>query len=693
MELTTEFSSWFLILCAVLAGLYTFFLYGKNKQNAELPPWVVQLLSVLRFFTVFILSALLLNPLIQNWVTQTERPLFIIAQDVSASVVNNADSVYYKSDYISEINQLKEQLSSNYKVVTLNFGEEVIIQDSAIQFTAKRTNFAKVFDEIEARYAGSNIGALILASDGLFNVGANPDYYNFKQNYPVYTVGLGDTTQKSDLAIAEILTNEIVYLGNSFPIEVSVTASLLKGKTAQLQVFNNGKQLTKRSLKITQDQQFFSEKFVFKATEEGTQRYVVKLTTFENELNTINNSSQSLIDVLDNRDKVLIIANAPHPDIAAIRGILSEKESLEIDVTYIDELTQTLDAYNLIIAHGFKSGKNDAIWAKVWESEIPMWVIMYGKSNLRKMSQLNPGFIAPGSSRKVNRISPSFNKDFSAFKISQETKNYLSKVPPLHTPFGEITDFDASQVLFYQKLGSVETNYPLAYFSERNETKTAWLFGEGLWQWKLYDYQENQSNAHFGEVVWKTVQYLSVKEDKSRFRVKINKRFNENENIRIKAEFYNKSYQLINEPEVKLVVTDQEGKLFNFVFNPVNNTYSLEMGRFEPGVYAYKSTVLEGGTKFSKSGSFIVNPVNVEWTTVSADFDVLKNLSDKTGGKFYVPSQLAELARVFDDESKFPSITYKSERKQSLLHEKWIFFLLLLLLTAEWLMRKYKGRY
>ena len=693
MELTTEYSSWYLIWCAVLAGLYTFLLYGRNKQNLELPHWVVKLLGSFRFITVFILAALLLNPLIQKWISQTEPPVIIIAQDVSVSIINNQDSNYYYTEYVQHIQDLTSQLSLNYKVVTMNFGENVTAQDTGIQFTDKRTNYGKVFDEIDARFAGDNIGALIFASDGLFNVGANPEYYNFKQQYPIYTIGLGDTNQKSDIAIVETLSNEMVYLGNSFPVEVSINAELLDGNEAFLRVFNKGKEIEKRTLKINSNQDFFNERFVFEATEEGTQRYVLKVTTFENELNTINNTSQVLIDVLDNRDKVLIIANAPHPDIAAIRSVFEEKESIEVDVAFIGDLDKNLESYNLIIGHGFGAGNYSAIWNKVYESKIPFWAILYGKSNLKQFTGLSPGFEANGAGNKVNRITPAFNTAFDDFSVSTETKKYLQNVPPLHSPYGELTGFDESQVLFYQKLGSVQTNYPLAYFNKRDEVKTAWLFGEGLWQWRLFDFQENATHDHFNEYVWKTVQYLSVKEDKSRFRLKVKKRFNENQNVIVHAEYYNKSYELMNDLEVKLTLTDQQDNQFDFIFNTAGNTYGLDMGKLTPGIFSYNAKVSNGSNVFSKTGSFIVNPVNVEWSRVSADFTVLKKLSNKTKGTFFTTQQMDELSAVFADQTAFPSITYTSERKQSILHEKWIFFLILLLLSVEWVMRKYKGRY
>jgi hypothetical protein len=694
MEITTEYNSWYIILCAVLAGLYTFFLYGRNKQNTELPRAIVQLLGGLRFVTVFILALLLLNPLMQKWITKTSQPIIIFAQDVSASIKNNADSVYYGTQYVSEIEAFNEELRSNFRVVQMTFGADVNFQDTGITFQDKRTNYAKVFDEIEARYAGDNIGALIFASDGLFNVGAHPDYYNFKQQYPIYTIGLGDSTVKSDIAIIETRVNDIVYLGNNFPVEVSVTSDLLNGKKAKLEVWHKNKVIETRELEISKEQQYFSEYFVFEAVEEGTQRYVFKLTPFENEFNTINNSAQVLIDVLDNRDKILILGNAPHPDIAALRNVLAPKENFQVEVGLANDFEKSLDGYNLIITHGFGTSNHKSLWRQIWNSKVPIWNITYGKLDVRNIVELSPGFEIKGGAGRDNRISPALNTEFNAFKWSEGMSDYFSEVPPLYSPYAEINSLDVSQIYLYQQLGNVRTHFPLVYFNERNNVKTAWQFGEGIWRWKMYDYQENESTEHFNEYIWKIVQYLSVKEDKSRFRVKTAKHFAENQNVKIEAEFYNKSYELVNEADVKLIVKDQNENQFDYIFTPFKKSYQLDLGKLSPGIYAYEAHVAgNSNTEFTKKGSFIVKPVNVEWTKVNADFTVLDRLSNNSGGQFFLPSELDKLRTVFQDQSAFPSISYTSEKKQSLLHEKWIFFAILLLLTIEWLGRKYKGRY
>ena len=431
MEITTEYSSWYIIGCAVLAGLYTFFLYWKNKKNADVSKTIVRFLSALRFVTVFILAFLLLNPMIQKWITKTDSPVIVIAQDVSASILNNKDSLYYQTDYLNELENLNQKISENFEVVFMPFGGEVLSDSTSLSFSEKRTSFSKVFDEIEARYAGDNIGAVILASDGLFNNGANPKYYNFRDSYPIYTLGLGDSSIKSDIGIANLRSNEIVYLGNDFPVEVNINAQKLIGEKAELTISRNGKILHTRTLEINTDNAFFTKQFLLTANDEGTQRYKIKVTTFENELNTINNSREVLIDVIDNRDKVLLLCSAPHPDVAAIRAVLEAKENVELNVAFISELDNVLSSYNLIIAHGFGDQNNMPIWQKVWDTKVPLWAIVNSTTSWAGLNRFKPSFSLSGNSNKTNAMTPGINPNFSFFRLSGATLEFLEDCPPL----------------------------------------------------------------------------------------------------------------------------------------------------------------------------------------------------------------------------------------------------------------------
>jgi hypothetical protein len=54
---------------------------------------------------------------------------------------------------------------------------------------------------------------------------------------------------------------------------------------------------------------------------------------------------------------------------------------------------------------------------------------------------------------------------------------------------------------------------------------------------------------------------------------------------------------------------------------------------------------------------------------------------------------MEKLAEMINAKGFAKPVLYDTVKTQSLIHLKWIFFLLLLLLTAEWFMRRYFGAY
>ena len=71
--------------------------------------------------------------------------------------------------------------------------------------------------------------------------------------------------------------------------------------------------------------------------------------------NKQNNNQSFVIDVIDNREKVLILANTPHPDIAAIEQSISSTQTYEVEVALLNDFTKPLKPYSLIILHQITS--------------------------------------------------------------------------------------------------------------------------------------------------------------------------------------------------------------------------------------------------------------------------------------------------------------------------------------------------
>ena len=75
---------------------------------------------------------------------------------------------------------------------------------------------------------------------------------------------------------------------------------------------------------------------------------------------------------------------------------------------------------------------------------------------------------------------------------------------------------------------------------------------------------------------------------------------------------YNKSYELINEADIKLQISDTAGNKTEYVLNKTQKSYSLNTGIFSPGKYTWAAETILDGKKKKKSGIFTVTPINIE---------------------------------------------------------------------------------
>ena len=239
VQFFTEYPLWFILFCLAAGALYSFALYGKGNTiqfdtNQKLFTWVI---SAVRFLSVSIIAFLLLNPLLKYITSEVEKPIVVLAIDNSESLMNHADSAVYRKKLSAFFIDFQKQIGEDIKVQPYLFGDKPEVSENS-NFKGKQTDISSLFSEVSNVYSGSNIGGMVLISDGIYNKGSNPVYASKNTRFPVFTVGLGDTVTKKDLKISNIRTNSIAYLNNTFPAIIDIQADKCSGQSYVLTVFN-----------------------------------------------------------------------------------------------------------------------------------------------------------------------------------------------------------------------------------------------------------------------------------------------------------------------------------------------------------------------------------------------------------------------------------------------------------------------
>jgi hypothetical protein len=651
-----------------------------------------------RFLVVSVLAVLLLSPFIRTRETTTFKPIVAVVQDNSESIRSSFSS-QDSAAYFTKLQRIIDKLSSRYEVVTYTAGDQ-LTKSSLYPLTDKVTNLSGAIDDLNDLYYNRNLGAVIIASDGIYNQGINPIYSAAKAPYNIYSIALGDTTIPRDLKISNAYYNKITYLNDQFALRVDVESTHLAGSTASLTISEvvgaQTKAISSQPVIVSADQYIHSHDFVIPARQVGVVHYRLALTYLTGEVTYLNNAKDIYVEVLDGRQKILLLANSPHPDAAALKAAVESNKNYQLDVAYAPDAVAKLNDYNLIILHQLPSTTNKVttILQQAKELKKPILFVMGSQTVPNDLNAVQNALHVTGNINRYSDVTARVNRDFSRFTLTDATQQALTKFPPLENFFGEYKAGANAQSLLLQKINNVETDYPLWLFDEGVDSKVGVIAGEGIWRWKLYDYLQNKNTDAFNEIVDKTIQYLAVKADKRPFRVNLSKNiFQDNESITLDAQLYNASYELVNTPDVDLKVRSDEGKEYPFKFNKTDNYYSLNAGFLPVGSYSFSAGVKLGNQVYKSEGRFSIAPLQLEQIRTVADHRVMYQLASQHHGQLYYPSTMEQLVDELLAKDKLKSVLYDSYITESAIHLRWIFALLLLLLSMEWFIRKYFGGY
>ena len=700
MTLITEYSLWFALLCVLLGTVFSVALYFRNN-NTDFDRKAKIVMSVLRGVSIALIAFLLLAPMLKLNVKETEQPVLIVAIDNSESMVATPDSAFYRADFQEKINNLVQSFSDKYDVKTYLIGESATAANSkeklTVPFDGKMTNLSSLFSDVENVYANQNVGAMVLVSDGIYNTGSNPQYQAERLKFPVYTVLAGDTTVQTDLRIAGIIHNNQTFLGNYFPVEIKVAATHLAGNKAVLKVLEGENEVFNKTIDIRGNQHFETVKLTLNAKAKGTQKYRVELTELDGEVTYRNNADNFYIQVVDTREKIAIVYYAPHPDVGAIKSALETSDKYEVEVFSAETFNKNPNDYSLFILHQLPAVKPAAgnLLSKIQQEGISALYIIGKQSDLKAFNNLGAGISITQQGGKVmyNEAYPSFNDNFLTFTFSEEARQVLRNYTPLLTYFANYQTSVGANVFMYQKINNVVSTYPLILFSQNAKGRTGVITGTDIWRWRLQNYLKAQNFDAFDEIINKIALYMSVKGDKSYFRIHSQEVYNENTPVEFTAEVYNESYELITDPDVRFVLTDGNGKEYVSQFSKQNSSYYLNLGKLPVGDYSWEASTVAGTKTYKKSGSFSVQEILLESMNLVANRDVMRAIAENTNGQCFDVRDMENLEKVIKENDDIkPVVTYN--KKYTLILNSWIYLaLIILLLGIEWFMRKWGGGY
>lgn len=629
---------------ALAIGLvYASLLYLFSKKYGKM---LTVLLFSLRAIVVAIVVMLFINPYIKQKTGKIENPIIVFAKDNSESM----------TEYPTSVDSVMHILEKNYDVEYYGFGDQY-------------TNISSALSTISRQYYKKNVGAVVLISDGIVNQGVNPELNIESYPFPIYSVTLGDTVSYPSMTINDVKYNKTVPANMLFPLRVTANALNYKGESMNVIVKIDGNEVENVTVPVTSNRFSKTLDFNIDSGEEGTKQVDIIVG---------DKTRRVFVTVTDKKYRILCLARAPHPDIAAIKSALDDH--FEFDVIFDDNVAANYDLplrYDLLIMH------NIAI-----KSAVPSLSIIGSNFDAFNESQ-DIVKITRGAANTNLDVTGRFNNVFGLFTISSDIKNELKSYPPLSLPHCEISFNGRHDDALLMNIMDLETPNPLLAFStDSDSNKHAFIFGTGCWRWKLYEYFHHKNNDGFNEIISKTVKYLLTEKDKE-LTVNHKDSYLNTESITISAELRNPSRELINEPDLHIMINNS----YDYMFSKGENNYHLNIGMLPEGIYKYRAHTSFGGVDYNATGTFTVESLGVEALDLTANIERMRSLASQTGGKHYYITDIQQITYDLKHDSRITSISREETRYDDLINLKWLFLSILGLITIEWLLRKIFGIY
>ena len=665
----------YIILATTISLGIAFFQYfyktKYNKQNI--------LLAILRFLAVFTVLLLLINPKFKSQQLIDIPPILNILVDNSSSIT------YAEQDQkVSEfINELKNNTEINKKFAVNYFAfSNNLYQQDTFSFDKSETNISKALKTLSS-FNKENISPTILITDGNQTYGSSYEFYKSKQQ--LYPIIVGDTLTYDDIKISQINVNSYTNLNNKFPVEVFLQYEGEATINKTFTVKKNNKTVFTKQLEFSNNKTSQKLQFQLIAAAVGVQNYSCTISTLANEKNTLNNSKNFNLEVINEQAKILILTDINHPDIGMIkRSIETNKQRKVIIENNLSKEIQFKE-YQLVILYQ-PNNKFTKILSDVKKANTNFFIITGIQTNWNFLNKNQKYFTKNNISKTENYVT-NFNTNYDEFIV--EDIGFLN-FSPLEDYFGEITFLTPYKTLLYQNIGEFETENPLLATFTDNNRRGAVLFGENSWKWRMLTNVEHLSFEKFDTFFNKLIHYLSSKKRSSQLEIEYEPFIYANSDVKIKAQFFDATYAFDATANLQLsLINDNTKEIIKLPFTLKNNNYEIVLSNLNPG--NYNLTVTVDNYKVIKKGKFIISKYDTEQQFVTSNAKHLKSISELSKGNFSHINETDRLLTSLLSDKRYNTIQKSTEKIVSLIEWKLLLGLSILFLSLEWFIRKHRG--
>ncbi len=714
--------SWWLMILGILIGL-SIAIFVYRRTIPPIPNKKKAILITLRTVALALLIFILFEPVITRITATEESPIAYVMLDNSISTgITDAGgdrSIQYrtaieKSNFLSlDAEQRKVALFSESLFELGDFDIDTVTHKGQI------TNISNAFHQLVNNTRETNTQAALLITDGSFNEGDNPIYTADDFAKPIFIIGIGDTNAPKDIAVQSILTNEIAYLDNPVPVNVNISKSGYPDSSITVEFLDNGKKISEQKVSFSPDKDEYSLIFEYDPKSEGVRKLTFRSNAFDDEITDKNNTLSEFIRVLKNKRNIAIFAGSPSPDLSFIRNVFEDEKGVEIK-TYIQKQgsefyggmpsAKELNETEMIVFIGFPISSTPSQVIDLVRNELnrgkPFMFIMSNEIDYRKLTAIQDylPFTVLSSQKNEFLVTPDVKAEQLASPLlriygNSEDAELWSKLPPIYRNETFFKPKPEAETAATIKVNNVAISEPLIVSRSFRNQKSVAVLAYNLYRWKLLGYAQDIALGNedkpdlFTTFFRNSFRWLSVSTQDKNIIVKTSKsNYNSGENVEFFAQVYDAAYTPVDNAEVNVEISGGDSKKQIALKSIGNGRYREDAGILAQGDYYFEGIVTVDGNRLGKDdGRFSVGDIPLEYSDLTMNINMLRNIAERTGGKFYLPK---DADQFLDDLQSLKDFRPKPVVKRSefiLWNWPWLLAFAILCFGSEWFMRKRWG--
>ncbi|MDX9949832.1 MAG: hypothetical protein GX135_04810 [Candidatus Cloacimonetes bacterium] len=611
------------------------------------------LLFGLRFISLGILLLLLISPILSFVRQRRERQQIIVLTDVSASMELSGPSGRKKDWLRGPGKELSEKFAAaGYELHSYDFA-------TGLSLEKENTLLAPALDELAKKHDFSRVKGILLLSDGWLR---DESLQQVKQlGSPFYAVADTSRQDKADLSVVRAISNRQAYRNEPTLIRAEVLSENYNGP-ATVSLWQGKAALGSKNVQLKSGQPQNVD-FTHRFTQTGFFPYRMEISAAGlNERSQNNNSYPGAIEVLSEKQRVVVLSDSPAWDNKFTLDAIAENPRWETAHYRVqgsqawsgEKAVSTLPSGNLAAIVLINNG------AMQLSGNTLNYILAAHK---RGVGILFQGLPVPELASVLPLQRSNISSAYQGFmELSPAAANYpmlnfdsaeMKTVPPLDYYY--VTASRGAEVL--ATIDNPQKS-PAIAASTQGSAKTLSMAFLNLWKWQL-----QSAKGGYRELLANSLTWLANTSQSGYEAIHNSSYFlGEEINLRLRAQDDIRALRLDLNPELK--VTGEDGKeVFRDFMTQSEGEYSARFVIDKAGSYSFQIQDKVSGEK--SEGRFSVSDSSIESRDFDFNLPLLSWLTSDTGGRLFSPSQIAEWNPVPAQAREF------EQREDFAIYRKW----------------------